>query len=246
MILLALAAVVGFVPAEATGATISGTVYQSDGTTPLTGKDIMIDAFTGSPCGVLTGAGSAQVDPDTGTYTVTGLPAGTYYLRTWHSDNYIREWWASPQSVRDCAGAQPIVIAEGQAVTGKNFQLDPGATISGTVYQSDGTTPLTGKEIMVDAFTGTPCGSRTGVGYGFIDSATGTYAIAGLSAGTYYLRTSSADNYIREWWASPQSVRDCAGAQPIVIAEGQAVTGKNFQLDPASVALPGLLLLLGN
>ena len=40
VLLLALAAVVFCAPVEAAGATISGTVYQSDGTTPLTGKEV--------------------------------------------------------------------------------------------------------------------------------------------------------------------------------------------------------------
>ena len=127
------------------------------------------------------------------------------------------------------------MVTEGQAVTGKNFQLDPGATISGTVYQSDGATPLTGKNIWIYAYTGSPCSSLTWVEYAYVDSATGTYTIPGLPAGTYYLQTFSSDNYISEWWASPQGVRDCAGAQSIVVTEGQAVTGKNFQLDPTTI-----------
>ena len=218
--------------AGATGATISGTVYQSDGVTPLTGKSIYVYAYTGSPCGNRTSAGYAWIN-SAGIYTIPGLPAGTYYLWTGSSDNYVSEWWASPLSVRDCAGAQSIVVTEGQTVTGKNFQLEPGATISGTVYQSDGVTPLTGKSIYVDAYTGSPCGSRTWVRYAYINQATGTYTISGLPTGTYYLLASSSE-YISESWASPLSVRDCAGAQSIVVTEGQTVTGKNFQLEPGA------------
>ena len=214
------------------GASISGTVYESDGTTPLTGKSIYVIALTGSPCGTRTGAGFAYIDTATGTYTIPLLPAGTYYLQTEASDNYISEWWASPDSVRDCAGAQPVVVTEGQAVTGKHFQLSPGATISGTVYQSDGTTPLTGQSIRVDAYTGSPCGAYTWAGFANIDTAAGTYTIPLLPAGTYYLQTGLTASYLSEWWASPQSVRDCAGAQPVAVTEGQAVAGKHFQLDP--------------
>jgi hypothetical protein len=216
-----------------TAATISGTVYQSDGVTPLTGKNISVYAYTGSPCGGLTYVGYAYADSTTGIYTISRLPAGTYYLQTNSSDNYISEWWASPQSVRDCAGAQSIVVTEEQTLIDKNFQLDTGATISGTVYQSDGVTPLTGKNIYVIAYTGSPCGSHTQVGYAYVNSGTGIYTIAGLPAGTYYLQTSG---YVSEWWASPQSVRDCAGAQSIVVTEGQIVTGKNFQLDGATIS----------
>ena len=212
------------------GGAITGTVYQSDGVTPLTGKNIMINAFTGSPCGSLTPAGAAPVDPATGIYTIHGLPAGSCYLRTWSNENYIEEWWASPQSVQDCAGAQSIVVTVGQTVTGKNFQLELGGAISGTVYQSDGVTPLTGKYIGITAFTGTPCGSLTPVNGAAVDPATGTYTILGLPAGTYYLQT-WMNEYVTEWWASPKSVQDCAGAQSIVVTVGQTIAGKNFQLE---------------
>ena len=211
------------------GATISGTVYQSDGVTPLTGKNVWVQALTGSPCGGFTYVGDAYVNSATGIYTILGLPAGTYYLQT-QSSNYIRAWWASPLSVRDCAGAQSIVVTGGQTVTGKNFQLEPGATISGTVYQTDGITPLTGKSIYVDVYVGSPCGSRTQVGYAYVNSATGIYTIPALPAGTYYLLTRDMD-YFSEWWASPQSVRDCTGAQSIVVTGGQTVSNKNFQLE---------------
>ena len=232
VLLLALAAVVFCAPVEAAGATISGTVYQSDGTTPLTGKEVWISVNTGSPCDSPSGVGSTNVDSATGTYTITGLSAGTYYLRTSSSDNYVSEWWASPQSVWDCAGAQPVAVTEDkQEITGKDFQLDPGATISGTVYQSNGTTPLTGKFILVDALIGSPCGSNTLIGMTMVDSATGTYTITGLPAGTYYSHSTSLGDYTSEWWASPQSLWDCAGAQPVVVTEGEAVTGKDFQLE---------------
>jgi hypothetical protein len=216
------------------GATISGTVYQSDGLTPLTGKSIQVNAYTGLPCSSFTIAGYAFSNSTNGTYTINALPAGTYYLLTSSSDNYFNEWWASPLSVRDCAGAQSIVVTEGQAVIVKNFQLDPGATISGTIYQSDGLTPLTGKNIYVNVYTGSPCGNPTYVGYDYVDSTNGTYTINGLPAGTYYLKTSSSENYFAEWWAPGLSVQDCAGAQPIVVAEEQAVTNKNFQLEPGA------------
>jgi hypothetical protein len=179
---------------EANIATISGTVFQSNGTTPLTGKTIMIYAYTGSPCGVHSQAGYALVNSMTGKYTILGLPAGNYYLQTYAVDNYINEWWASPLSVRNCASAQPVVVTDGQAVTNKNFQLDPGATISGTVYQSDGITLLTGKTIMIYAYTGAQCGERTQAGYAMVTSTTGKYTIPHMPAGSYYLQAYAVDN----------------------------------------------------
>jgi hypothetical protein len=216
-----------------TRAMISGTVYESDGVTPITGKSVRVTAYTGSPCGNTSQVGYAYIDQESGAYTIKGLPSGTYYLQT-DSSEYLDEWWTSPKSVRDCAGAQSVVLSEGQAVSGKNFQLEPGATISGVVYESDGVTPITGKSIYVYVYTGSPCGSKSQVGSASVDETSGVYAIKGLPSGTYYLYTSTSENYLAEWWASPKSVRDCAGAQSVVVTEGQDVSGKNFQLDPGA------------
>jgi hypothetical protein len=216
---------------------IAGALYNTDGVTPIIGKYIEVTAYTGSCASPVQAEQTNKLDLSTGRYTITGLLPGTYFLKISTSENYISEWWDSPLSVRDCAEAQSIVVAEGQTVTDKNFQLDPGATISGTVDQTDGVTPLTGENIYVYAYIGSPCGSRTEVGfpgsYAWINSA-GIYTITGLPAGAYYLAVDSSSG-ISEWWASPRSVRDCAGAQSIVVTEGQTVTGKNFQLDTGTL-----------
>ena len=213
------------------GTTISGTVYQNDGTTPITGGGAVY-AYTGDPCGSHSWAGYAYINTTNGTYMFMGLPAGTYYLNSYAS-NYINEWWADPSSVVECSGAQSIAVPAGDTVTGKNFQLDPAATISGTVYQNDGTTPITGGG-SVTAYTGDPCGSYSSAGYGSIDSTDGTYSINGLPTGTFYLKAQSYSNYVREWWADPSSVVECSGAQSIAVAAEGAVSGKNFQLEPAA------------
>jgi len=220
---------------DASGTSISGTVYQSDGITPMTGKTLWIYAYTGTPCGSVSRAGYASVDKSTGTYTIDALPSGTYYLRSNSSffikENILDEWWASPKSVRDCAEAQPVVVTEGQPVTGKDFQLEPGAVISGMVYHQDGVTPITGKVIDIGVYTGSPCGSISRVGHEYVDITTGAYTIKGLPSGTYYLRTSASGNYVDEWWASPKTVVDCTNAQPVAAAEPLTVTGINFQLE---------------
>ena len=43
----------------------------------------------------------------------------------------------------ECGNAQAIAVTAGDVETDKNFQLETGAAISGTVYESDGTTPIT-------------------------------------------------------------------------------------------------------
>ncbi len=210
------------------GSIISGTVYQSDGITPATG--VIVSLYTGNPCGsasYVTGAGTNS----SGIYTLTGFPSGTYYLRTSNNGTiYLNEWWGSGSSSLDCGDAESITVGVGETVTGKDFQLNSGAIISGTVYQNDGSTAAPG--VIVSLYTGDPCGSAiyiTGAG----TNPSGDYSLSGFPAGTYFLRTSNNGTvYLNEWWGFPLSSIECNGAQTITVNVGQTVTGKDFQLDP--------------
>ena len=172
-----------------TGYSISGTIYQSDGVTPITDTGIWIEVYQGDPCGSYTDV--AWGYKSNGIYTVYGLPPGTYYVRTsvWNqSSNYVNEWWSGAGSVplSDCSAAEPITISNA-SVSGKDFQLDTGYSISGTIYQSDGVTPITDADIYIEVYQGDPCGSYTEVAWGYTSN--GIYTVYGLPSGTYYVRT---------------------------------------------------------
>jgi hypothetical protein len=219
-------------------ASISGTVYQSNGTTPVTGTQIQVAVIQGDPCDWYQWGSSSMTNSTDGTYTITGLSPGTYYLRTNNNNNsnYVNEWWANAGSSYDCGDAEWIEISSsGQILTGKNFQLDEGGSISGTVYQSNGTTPVTGTQIQVEVMRGDPCLGRTQwLGDVTVNSTNGTYTVKGAPIGPNYLMTNNNNNsnYVNEWWASAGSSYDCGVAESIEISSsGQVVTGKNFQLD---------------
>ncbi|QTA93921.1 hypothetical protein [Desulfonema magnum] len=216
---------------------ISGTVYQSDGITPFTENVIYIEAIPGDvPCGDLDTIGSAYTNSSDGTYRIENLPPGTYHLRTSIPEkiNYANEWWASSESVTDCNLAQSVTLGDGASVSDKNFQLDAGAMISGTIYQSDGVTPFTGDSIYIDVISDEACG-RKSAGWTQTNSSDGTYTVVGLPPGTYYLLTSISElNYVNEWWAESASVTDCDNAENLTVQAGEAVTGRNFQLDPGA------------
>jgi len=210
------------------GISISGIAYQTNGTTPL--NNIGICAYHDSSCGKMWDfCTTSGVD---GTYTVQ-VPDGIFYLAA-GGGTYIGEWWAEPSSVRDCADANPIVASEGTPVTGKDFQLEEGVTISGTIFLSDGVTPITGDTtIGIGVVRENPCQSQ-GATYSMpINDNNGTYELL-VEPGTYYLQV-GADNYIDEWWHAGSSVYSCSETQLIEVQAGVPVTNHNFQLEPGAI-----------
>jgi len=220
------------------GATLSGTVYREDGTTPVTGEPILLTLYKGDPCGEKQWMNDTGIDQDNGTYVLLGLAPGTYYLQATNQNlsDYANSWYASPKSSRECTGAQPIEITDlSDLVEGRDFQLKQGGSISGTVYQSDGTTPLTGYSIQIEAVIGSPCGAFISVMNTRTDPTTGAYTMRGLPLTTYSLISGNMQlsDHVNEWWASPSSSPLCGSAQTVPLTtEGEAVTGRNFQLEP--------------
>jgi len=210
-------------------ATISGSIYESDGTTLITGTSIQVVVWQGDPCGGRDWVTSAYTT--TGLYTTQDLAEGTYYLQTnnMNQSNYVNEWWAEPLSMISCSGAQLITVSTAD-ITGKDFQLDVGYSISGMVYQSDGTTPIPDNNIGINYFTGDPCDDRELIGFTWPSS--GAYTIMGLPPGDYYLLALSNNQsiYASEWWAEPESVFYCSDAQPVTVSS-MNVTDKDFRLD---------------
>jgi len=217
------------------GGAVSGTLFESDGTTRIDGSANQIEIWLekgADPCNT-EWAGSGFLNAD-GTYTTSGVEAGTYYVEiSPFNTNYIPEYWADPASVRGCAEAQPITVTVGQTTKNINFQLEEGGVVSGTLFESDGTTPIDGNTNQIEIWLekGTdPCNTEW-AGSGFLN-ADGTYTTSGVEAGTYYVETSPFNtNYISEYWANSASVRGCAEAQPITVTVGQTTKNINFQLD---------------
>ena len=189
-------------------------------------------------CGAYSSVASTSTNTTDGTYTINGFPPGTYYLkaRDFMGLNLLEEWWASPASVIDCSSAQSITVASEETVADVDFQLDPPATISGIVYESDGTTPVTGQSIWVYVYSGDPCGTYSSVASTSTNTTDGTYTINGLPPGAYYLKARDfmGLNLLDEWWASPASVIDCNSAQSITVASEETVPDVDFQLDTDS------------
>ena len=135
---------------------ISGTVHEGDGATPVAEADVFALGEKG-------GLGSATTGGD-GAYAITGLAPDTYKV----SVTAI----GFAESLRS-----DVSVAADQSVTDIDFVLGQFGSISGTVTEADGMTPIGGVEIHA---------SEPGGAYGAtMTDADGTYILEGLPVGSY-------------------------------------------------------------
>jgi lysozyme family protein len=195
---------------EVAGGTISGYVYQTNGTTPVAGASVSAYLMTGS------GYYSYGSDID-GNYNIVGLPTGNYLVYA-SATGYIREYY---NSVQDYNNASSVSVTAPNNTPNINFTLDLGATISGRVYRNDGTTPVAGAHVWAELI-------GSGYNYGAaVSDADGNYSIVGLPTGNY-LVYAGATGYIREYY---NSVQDYNNASPVSVTAPNNTPNINFTLD---------------
>jgi hypothetical protein len=226
------------------GGAISGTVYDSDGTIPIAG--MVVEAYSAKCWNGW--VGNARTDGN-GEYTIMGVPAGTVYVTTcsdcpWDDSqplNYIDEWFqSSGVGTTDCNSALPVSVTQSTYTQDIDFLLSEGVTISGTVYQDNGTTPLIGTQLSVQAVQGDPCEMYIEA-WTDIDTTDGTYTLTGLEPGDYYVKTNNNNmsNYINEWWAysgtrppdSDPGSTDCDYAVYLTGTGGEDLADVDFWLE---------------
>jgi hypothetical protein len=178
---IAVAAASTGAPASGSTGTISGTVSNSS-KTGLSG--ICVFAEEGSPYNeastpAITGAG--------GTYTLTALQPGSYYIEFTTFDpmdgsgcgtagDYVNQWYSGDA---EPGSATTETVAAGSAISGVNAQMVEGGQIAGTVTNGSGT-----------GLTGVCISASSSDGNFYFDSfavtgAGGTYSLADLGADTY-------------------------------------------------------------
>ena len=210
--------------ALAPGGNVSGVVTQEG--TPNLVADIQIHAIE-LVSGYWAGYGVTGAD---GTYTVSGLAPGRYWIYASASGtNYLSEYY---NNTLDYNAAAAVNVLADQTTPGIDFALAPAGGISGVVSKA-GTTPtqyIKGLKVVAYDFS-----SDEVAGSAWTDSV-GAYAIEGLAPGQYRLRVFNSAgtpeyNYVSEWYDNAQQREDAAS---VTVVAGVTTTDKNFSLAAGS------------
>lgn len=174
-------------------ASISGTVRDTQTQVPL--ASAVVQLLQNSKI-ILQGTTDAN-----GSYLIENIQAGTYVFQ------------ASKQGYHNFT--QTLTVNAGDQLTGKNVDLQPlsaQASISGTVYESNTTTPIAGASVQLR--------QNAIVVISTSSDANGGYRLANIAAGTYTLFC-SRDGY------SPYS-------ENLNISDGEIFGGKDIYLQKVS------------
>ncbi len=238
--------------AIAANGTISGSVTDAISGLPITTAGaVRIQAIDFSAQIAPSGAGvfnNVSIDA-LGNYTLT-LPPGNYHLRT--SSNtlgYINQAYGAGNCTDsfNCPRyvGTIVTVPDGGSVSGINFSMPPGASISGNVKRSDTMADVAG------VFVYASNENRFGFAGGSTD-ASGNYTISGLPAGRYRVYATTGGTlpgFLHEVYNGvPCNDDDCiyVGGVSLITVSGTANTpGINFTLDPIAGSVSGIVTETG-
>jgi hypothetical protein len=199
---------------------ISGRVFESDGSTPVSGTPVRIYNTSWQQ------AGWDETD-ENGNFLVGNLQAGNYYLYAegyvyTKGNVYFPEYFDGAESP---GSATQISVADSDTTENIQITLNRKAAISGRVCQSDGTTPIasTMVDIYNSAWEPVTGASTNGEGY---------YTVYGLLGGTYFLKATGyivgeGEFYIEEYYDDSATQ---GGASSVSVEPPNTVNGINFNL----------------
>jgi hypothetical protein len=203
---------------------ISGTVTDAGTAAPIDYAYVSI--FDSAGTYVASGSGYS------GTYTVSGLPAGTYYVHA-TADLYRSELYndvpcpGGPPSGCSFSAGTLVSVQLNTTTSGINFALTRLGAISGTVTDQTTGAPLN------DGFVQVWNAAGQSVGYQYVYA--GAYKIEGLTAGTYFV-TAVHSEYLPELYnglpcpgGGPPSCNPASGT-PVSVSLGMTRTGVSFTL----------------
>ncbi len=167
----------------ATPAAITGTITASSGGAPVSGIAVQLLAASGAVALTSTSNGA-------GVYRFDGLPAGSYHMVTRGSTGFIDLAFPSTPCPAACNGlnGSAIAVTAGTTLSGQNFVLNNGGSISGTV-RSGPVAPIVGANVQVYNSLGIPVGQIS-------TNASGNYQINTLPSGNFFVRTQQSLGFV--------------------------------------------------
>ena len=203
---------------------IAGEVTDRSGS--VIADQMLVDASLGdTPCSAES-VSTAFVDLEDGSYRISQLLPGTYYLFADGCEGgldcpdqseWAGEWWVdSSENNYRCEEATPIEIDYGSTITGKNFALSTGNTLYGSYFNRDGES-LSLPAAPAYLYRGLSACIAERVG-SVTDLFMSGFSFTGLAPGIYFIQVQAAFNALPQWWsASGNATARCEDAEPIVL-----------------------------
>lgn len=190
--------------------TISGVVTDS-GETPLNDCRVFAEPAEGDPTSGRTG----YSDTD-GSYTVTSLAAGDYWLDV-ECDGYVHDYCENP----DPWSGTAVTVVDGQDTPNINFScLDLGGSISGVVTDAQ-SNPIDGATVWV-------WGSSDRPDNAVLTQPDGSYIVTTLPPSSYYAVWVLKDGYAAEYYNGARWIQN---ATPVEVTLSQNTPHVDFTLD---------------
>jgi hypothetical protein len=200
------------------GGTISGTITKATGS----GIPLGARACVSYDNGLASYGFCDNADPETGEYTITGLPVASYKVLLTSDDPYLAgEYYSNA----DYDSATPVAVTAGSAIEGIDAALDGAGAITGTITkESDGS----------DLPQSYACAENVATLNGYCSSTgTGAYTIGRLPAGTYKVRFATYESgYAEEYY---DDVAESGSATLVTVVAGVATPGIDAALAPPVV-----------
>lgn len=195
---------------------VTGTVYDSNGVTPLNNRRVMWVSPNYTSLVRCTDA--------SGHYTLPDAPTNAAFTVFVDGDldcasspsTYGDQYWQDRQASRN---ATPLAFSPGvTSFSNIDFTLHAGGRISGTVFQPGGVTPISGASVFFYETDHTLVATTSTNG-------SGVYTSPYLSPGSYYVYLPQTSGYAQQYYVS---VPDFATAAQISVSAGATTANVNF------------------
>jgi hypothetical protein len=220
------------------GGTVSGTVTIAG--TGIALPNVLVRLYDNSANSISTYTGTS------GTYTMSAVPAGTYYAVTQTSANFVNQLYNGILCMSCTAqSGTPITIVQGAATQNIDFALAPGASIGGRVTAAATGAALPGSSwpASIQAYT-----SSGALAKSVSASGTGSYTMSGLASGTYYVRTSNVQGFEDQLFsaiACPGGGCTVTSGTGVVATAGTTAVNIDFALAKSAVSFTDEPLVAG-